>query len=219
MSKTMLVIGNKNYSSWSLRGWLSLRKAGAKFEERRLPLDTTQFAEEIADFSPTGKVPVLWDEGACIWDSLAIAEYANERWAGGELWPQHPAERSRARSISAEMHAGFPAMRERMPMNIRAMDRVVAIDDALQADIDRIMSIWRECREAVSGSGPWLFGSFSIADVMYVPVALRFHTYGVEMQDVVHNYVETVLHDSDVSEWIAAARDETEVVEADEAGV
>lgn len=218
MDKVTLVIGNKNYSSWSLRAWLALRKAGVEFAERRLPLDTEQFAEDIGDYSPSAKVPALQDGSHSVWDSLAICEYINERWANGELWPPQLQQRARARAVSAEMHAGFPALRQQMPMNCRANDRRVPVDAELERDISRIMGIWRECREEAGAPGPWLFGSFSIADAMYVPVALRFHTYGLEMPDVVHNYVETVLQDYDVSEWIIAAREEVEVVEADEAG-
>ena len=219
MDKVTLVIGNKNYSSWSLRAWLALRKAGIEFEERRLPLDTEQFAEDIGEYSPSAKVPALQDGSHSIWDSLAICEYVNERWASGELWPQQLQQRARARAISAEMHAGFPALRQQMPMNCRANNRRVPMNAELQQDISRIMDIWRECREAAAGSGPWLFGSFSIADAMYAPVALRFQTYGIELPDAVHNYVETVLHDSDIVEWTTAAREEVEIVEADEAGI
>lgn len=219
MDKVTLVIGNKNYSSWSLRAWLALRKVGVEFEERRLPLDTRQFAEDIGDFSPSAKVPALHDGSLCVWDSLAICEYINERWANGELWPQQQGQRARARAISAEMHAGFPALRQQMPMNCRASDRKVPIDTELERDITRITSIWSECSEESGSAGSWLFGDFSIADAMYAPVALRFLTYGIDMPDIVYNYVETVRHDGDVSEWIRAACEEVEVVEADEAGI
>jgi glutathione S-transferase len=218
MSQPVLVIGNKNYSSWSLRAWLVMRKTGVVFEERRLPLDTVVFADEIADYSPTSKVPVLWDEALCIWDSLAIAEYANERWANGKLWPQQPAARAQARAISAEMHAGFPLMRARLPMNCRALDRRVEIDAGLEAEISRILSIWRACREGAGDSGPWLYGEFSIADAMYAPVALRFHTYGIDMPAAARDFVETIMQDTDVAQWMLAAAEEIEVVEADEAG-
>jgi glutathione S-transferase len=219
MKPPVLVIGNKNYSSWSLRAWLVLRKAGVVFEERRLPLDTALFEDEIADYSPSRRVPVLWDGALCVWDSLAIVEYVNERWAEGKLWPAEPALRAQARAISAEMHAGFPLLREHLPMNCRASDRFVAIDDGLEAKINRLLSIWRDCRESAADGGPWLYGKFTIADAMFAPVALRFSTYDIELPAFAHNYVETVLHDSDVAQWIAAAREETEVVEADEAGV
>jgi glutathione S-transferase len=218
MSQAVLVIGNKNYSSWSLRAWLVMRKTQVAFQERRLPLDTVVFADEIGDYSPTSKVPVLWDEALCIWDSLAIAEYANERWAEGKLWPQQRGERAQARAISAEMHAGFPLLRARMPMNCRARERQVTIDAGLELEISRILSIWHECRQNAGDSGPWLYGEFSIADAMFAPVALRFHTYGIDMPAVARDFVETIMQDTDVAQWMLAAAEEIEVVEADEAG-
>lgn len=217
MSRPLLVIGNKNYSSWSLRGWLPLRKAGVEFDERRLALDTPEFAREIGALSPNRRVPALWDGERCIWDSLAIGEYVNERWAGGALLPADPADRGLARSIIAEMHAGFTTLRSAMPMNCRALGRRVEASAALQADIDRIFAIWSQCLER--SGGPWLFGAFSLADAAYVPVALRFRTYGVEGPPIVQGYVESAIADPDVADWIRAGCDETEVVEADEAGI
>jgi glutathione S-transferase len=217
VAKPLLVIGNKNYSSWSLRGWLALRKAGADFAERRLPLDTPEFAQEIAALSPTGRVPVLWDGDRCIWDSLAIGEYANERWAGGGLLPADPYERGLARAFMAEMHAGFGALRSLMPMNCRAVDRRVEMGDELRADIDRVFAIWTQCLER--SGGPWLFGGFTLADAAFVPVALRFNTYGVDCPALAQNYVATVLADPDVSDWFRAGCAEPDIVEADEAGI
>lgn len=219
MSDVVLVIGNKNYSSWSLRAWLALRKAGVEFEELRLPLDTPEFAREIVALSPSGRVPVLRHQGLCVWDSLAIAEYVNDAWAEGALWPQHLQARARARAVSAEMHSGFASLRQRIPMNCRATGRSVTMDAALQRDIDRVLDIWRECREQAADKGPWLFGSFSIADAMYAPVALRFITYGIDLPDTAADYVATVVQDADVSLWLDDARNEVEVVEADEAGI
>jgi glutathione S-transferase len=218
MSRTLLVIGNKNYSSWSLRAWLALKKSGADFEERRLPLDTPQFREEIGDLSPTRRVPVLWHDSQCIWESLAIAEYANEQFADGDLWPADNRARALARSISAEMHSGFGSLRQLMPMNCRARDRVVEIGPDLEADIGRVFSIWSDCLEAGSGAGDWLFGQFSIADAMYAPVALRFNSYRLTLPPLARAYLQTVLSDPDVAEWMSAASAETEVVAADEAG-
>ena len=218
MSEPLLVIGTKNYSSWSLRAWLVLRKSGAQFEEQRLALDTPRFSEEIAELSPTGRVPVLWHKDLCIWDSLAIAEYANEQFADGALWPQDLQERARARAISAEMHSGFACLRQRMPMNCRALGRHVEIDHKLEADIGRIFSIWSDCREAHISQGDWLFGQFSIADAMYAPVAIRFHGYAVSMPDCAREYVNTILQDSDVGEWVRSGQDEIEVFAAGEAG-
>ncbi|MCB1742003.1 MAG: glutathione S-transferase family protein [Gammaproteobacteria bacterium] len=217
-SRPILVIGNKNYSSWSLRGWLALRRSGVDFEERRLPLDTPAFAAEIGALSPTRRVPVLWDGDLCIWDSLAIAEYANERWADGRLLPADPALRGRARSLCAEMHSGFQALRGAMPMNCRALGRSVPMTDELSADIRRVIDLWCEARAARAGAGPWLLGDFSLADLMYAPVVLRFRTYGVQVPDVARAYMDTLLEDADIVEWLAAAQTETEVLEAEEVG-
>ena len=219
MSRTVLVLGNKNYSSWSLRAWLALRKAGAEFEERKLPLDTPRFEDEIADFSPTRRVPVLWDDALCIWDSLAICEYVNERWAEGSLLPAALADRARARSLCAEMHSGFDALRRQMPMNCRATQRHVEVDADLQSDLSRVISLWRECLDTARASGPWLFGDFSLADAMFAPVVLRFETYGVETPEVVSAYRRAVLADPDIIDWVTAGCAEDDVVEADEAGI
>ena len=219
MPQPLLIIGNKNYSSWSLRAYLVMRKAGVGFDERLLPLDTDIFAEQIGALSPSRTVPALWDDTHCIWGSLAIAEYVNERWAGAGLWPAHMATRARARAISAEMLAGFPALRAQLPMNCRASGRRVSIDTGLAADIARIVAIWLECRQQAGAAGPWLFGKFSIADAMYAPVALRFNTYDIDVPAIAANYIETVLLDVDVAHWMAAGREETAVVAADEAGI
>ena len=212
MSGPLLVIGNKNYSSWSLRGWLPLRKAGIGFDERRLPLDTTP-----SPMRAEPKPPALWDGEHCVWDSLAIGEYVNERWADGKLLPSDPGERALARAFIAEMHSGFMTLRSCMPMNCRAVGRQVEPSAPLQADIDRIFAIWNECLER--SGGPWLFGAFSLADAAYAPVALRFRTYGVDCPAPAQGYVDTVVADPDVAEWIRAGCEETEVVEADEAGI
>lgn len=218
MTKPLLVIGNKNYSSWSLRGWLPLRKAGVDFDERWLPLDTAEFADEIPDLSPTHRVPVLWHEARCIWDSMAIGEYVNDVFVQGRFLPADSGQRAWARSINAEMHAGFTALRNALPMNLRASGRTVARTREIDSDISRIVSLWTECREAHADQGPWLFGAFSLADAMYAPVALRFPTYGIELPPVAAAYQSTVLEDADIKAWTAAALTETERVEADEAG-
>lgn len=218
MTLPLLVIGNKNYSSWSLRGWLAMRKAGVDFEERRLPLDTPTFEAEISALSPSRRVPVLWDGDLCVWDSLAIGEYVNERWADGRLLPADRALRAQARSLCAEMHAGFPALRSDMPMNCRATGRKVPMSAALEADIRRIVELWSQARVASDERGPWLLGDFSLADAMYAPVAFRFQTYGVTVPDVARDYMHTVFEDTDIRAWVEAALAETEVVEADEAG-
>ena len=217
MSKPVLVIGNKNYSSWSLRGWLALRKAGVDFDEEWLPLDTPEFAERIKALSPTGRVPVLHDGELTVWDSMAIGEYANERWGGGRLLPEDLQLRAQARATMSEMHAGFGELRARMPMNCRAEQRQIPVDAALQADIDRVCSLWATC--LARHGGPWLFGEFSLADAMYAPVAIRFSNYQVELPEPALVYMGTVLSDPDVVAWMEAGRLEPEIVEADEAGV
>ena len=218
MNQPLLIIGNRNYSSWSLRAWSAMRKSGVSFDVRRLPLDTPEFRDEIPDLSPTHRVPALWHRANCIWDSLAICEYANEQFAQGELLPRDVGDRAWARSVSAEMHAGFAAVRNAMPMNLRARGRRVATDAAVQADLNRAFSIWTQCRTAHASKGPWLFGDFSIADAMYIPLVLRLPTYGVTMPVVVSEYLATVESDDDIAQWVREGLEETEIVEADEAG-
>lgn len=215
MSAT-LVIGNKNYSSWSLRAWLLLSEAGIEFSEQRIALDEPGTREAIARVTPAGRVPVLLLDGEAVWDSLAIAETVAERYPEKQLWPVDPAARAHARSISAEMHAGFPALRNQMPMNCRAMGRRVPLTDALSADIARVIAIWSDCGRRYGGD--WLFGKFCIADVMYAPVVLRFRTYDVQVPEAARRYPERVLASTAIQDWLAAAEVETEVIEHDEKG-
>ncbi len=215
---TRLVIGNKNYSSWSLRAWLALRKAGALFEEVRIPLDTPQFEAQVGRYSPTGTVPVLHDQGLVVWDSLAICEYANERFAAGRLWPAGREARAQARAACAEMHAGFEPLREALPMNCRATGRKVEIDAAVTRDVARIQALWSECRAQHGAAGPWLFGAFSIADCYFAPVVFRFRGYGVPVAGAVEAYCKAVLADPDVKDWQRAAEEEDEVIAAEEVG-
>jgi glutathione S-transferase len=218
MSQPRLVIGNKNYSSWSLRAWLCLRKCNVEFEEVLIPLDTPEFKARIGDYSPTGRVPVLSHEGRAIWDSLAICEYLNEAFAGGSLWPQDLASRSLGRCMVAEMHSGFMAFRSEMPMNCRALNRRVPMNESLQQDIDRLCSLWTIALADHAEIGPWLLGEFSIADAMFAPVVMRFRNYGVQLPAVVQAYCDHVLADEDMQVWVGQALQETWVVEADEAG-
>ncbi|MGB5629535.1 MAG: glutathione S-transferase family protein [Woeseiaceae bacterium] len=216
--KPKLIIGNKNYSSWSLRPWLLMKEAGIEFDEHRIVLDTPTTAKEIAEFSAAGKVPILQLEDVTVWDSLAIAETVAERWPEKNLWPQDPAERAHARAISAEMHSGFAHLRNCMPMNCRAMGRKVHIPDELGDDIDRVISIWSECHKLYGDRGGWLFGNFSAADAMYAPVVLRLRTYGINLPDSAGYYPHRLLESEAMQEWLAAAECETEVIEADEKG-
>lgn len=203
-----LVIGNKNYSSWSLRPWLLLRQFDIAFDEIKLPLDTPEFDARIGDYSPAGRVPVLIDGTVHVWDSLAICEYANEVFLDGRGWPAGRAMRAWARSISAEMHAGFAALRTRLPMNTRRRGSMPAVDAGTAKDIARIRAIWRETRERHAGEGPFLFGAFSIADAMYAPVALRFVSYSVPIEAAERAWVETLLGLPPLREWLAAAATE-----------
>lgn len=212
-------MGNKNYSSWSLRAWLCLRKSGIAFEEIVLPLDSAEFKERIGEYSPTRRVPVLWDDGQCIWDSLAICEYANDNFAKGGLWPSDSYSRGWGRAIAAEMHSGFGDLRSKLPMNCRTDNRSVEIDDALQSDIDRIFSLWGDSLTSHSDDGPWLLGQFSIADAMFAPVVIRFKNYGISLPPDISAYCDHVLEDIDIVHWCEQARLETWVVEDDEAGV
>ncbi|MBD1912732.1 MULTISPECIES: glutathione S-transferase family protein [unclassified Leptolyngbya] len=218
MVKPLLVIGNKNYSSWSLRAWLVARKAGLDFEEKRIPLDTPEFEANIETYSPSRRVPVLRDGDLLIWDSLAIAEYLNETHANHTLWPENPQTRAIARSITAEMHSGFATLRQSLPMNIRARDRHVSSTPALEQDITRVTTLWRECREQYGSTGPWLFGAFSIADAFYAPVVFRFVTYGVSLGTVEQTYAETVQGDRDIEAWVQAANAEVETIPGEEVG-
>lgn len=218
MSKPLLFIGNRNYSSWSLRAWLLLSEAEIAFDEERIPLDTPEFAARIADVSPAGRVPVLVLDGAPVWDSFAIAETVAERWPNKGLWPEDAAARAHARSVSAEMHSGFAALRDAMPMNCRAMGRKVKLTDALNDDIRRVLEIWSDCARRYGREAGWLFGRFSVADAMYAPVVLRFRTYGVDVPQSAAAYPERLLESRALQRWLAAAESETEVLETEEKG-
>jgi glutathione S-transferase len=216
--KIKLIIGNKNYSSWSLRSWLLLREAGIPFEEHRIALDCPDTAREIAAFSSAGRVPILLLEDVTVWDTLAIAETVAEQWPEKSLWPTERAARAHARAISAEMHSGFSVLRACMPMNCRAMGRKVALPDELGVDIDRIIAIWSECHKKYGDKGAWLFGKFSVADAMFAPVVLRFRTYGINLPESAGYYPQRLLESDALQEWLLAAESEIEVIDGDEAG-
>jgi glutathione S-transferase len=216
--KPKLIIGNKNYSSWSLRPWLLMREAGIDFDEHRILLDVDSTAAEIAAFNAGKTVPILQLDDVTVWDSLAIAETVAERWPEKKLWPDEPMQRAYARSICAEMHAGFQELRERMPMNCRAMGRKVSLPDALTDDIDRVIAIWSDCHNRFSGDSGWLFGRFSVADAMYAPVVLRLRTYGINLPESAGFYPHRVLESEAMQEWLAAAECEVEVIDEDEKG-
>ena len=216
--KPKLIIGNKNYSSWSLRPWLLMKEAGIDFDEHRIVLDTPTTKREIAELSNAGRVPILLLGDLTVWESLAICETVAERWPEKNLWPADANERAHARAISAEMHAGFTMLRDCMPMNCRAMGRKVPIPDELGDDIDRVIGIWAECHKHYGDRGGWLFGDFSIADAMYAPVVLRLRTYGINLPESAGFYPHRLLESAAMQEWLAAAECETEVIDADEKG-
>jgi glutathione S-transferase len=200
----LLVIGNKNYSSWSLRPWIALKVFGFEFEEKRIPLYGEGAKEAILRYSPAGKVPVLVDGKNTVWDSLSILEYLAEK--NRKLWPADPAERARARSLAAEMHSGFPQLRTHMSMNVRKHYPGRGRTPEVLAEIERIKSIWNEATR------PFLFGAFTAADAMYAPVVLRFRTYEVELPRAARHYYEAMLALPAMQEWIADAERETESI-------
>ncbi len=214
-----LVIGNKNYSSWSLRAWLLLKQLGIPFTEVRIPLDTHAWQREIGRHSPSRKVPVLKHGDHVVWDSLAICEYVSEQFGEGRGWPAPVEARSVARSVSAEMHSGFSALREAMPMNCRRRVAGLRAGEAAGEDIRRIRQIWRWCRETWGHDGRFLFGDFCIADAMYAPVVSRFHTYGVRLGPVERAYTDAIMALDTMQEWMRAAAEESEVIGEAEVGV
>jgi len=210
MDRPVLVIGNKNYSSWSLRPWLLLRHFGVDFDEVRLALGSPGFASQVLQYSPTGKVPALHDGALQLWDSLAICEYANERWLGGRGWPADPAQRALARAAAAEMHSGFTALRTQLPMNSRRQPDGYHWDAAAQADIARIQALWTTLRRQQGAGGDYLFGPFGIVDAMFAPVAVRFDGYGVAVEGAAADYCQRLLALPALREWRQAAALETE---------
>ena len=209
-----LAIGNKNYSSWSMRPWLALRASNIAFEEIFIPLYTgVADKQRILDVTGSGKVPALVDGDITVWDSLAIIEYLAERFAQAKLWPEDRADRAHARSISAEMHSGFMALRNECPMNLHRPVKPVALSDDAKANIARVQQIWSACRARHGKSGPFLFGAFSGADAMFAPVVYRFHTYAIEATPDVADYMKTMLEHPAVQEWTRAGLAETLVIE------
>jgi glutathione S-transferase len=216
MSELHLTIGNKNYSSWSLRPWFLLRQVGIPFRETQLALGTDAFRERIASFSPSALVPALQHGDLVVWDSLAICEYLADLHPELELWPVERERRAVARAVACEMHSGFAALRAALPMNCRASGRVPEISERVASDLQRIEAIWTDCRRRYGADGPWLFGRFSIADAMYVPVASRCVTYGVELGFTGADYRDTLISSAPYREWLRAAEAEVEIVEATE---
>jgi glutathione S-transferase len=213
-----LVIGDKTYSSWSLRPWHLLRHGGVRFEEVVIPLYRAGSRERILALSPSGKVPALLEDGRCIWDSLAICEAVAERFPDRCGWPRDAEARAYARSVSAEMHAGFAALRHELPMNAREKRSGVVPSAEARAEIERVCEIWAGCRARYGAGGPWLFGAFSPADAMYAPVALRFWCYEPALPPAAAAYRDTVLADPPIAAWMQQAREEPERLERFERG-
>ena len=207
-----LVIGNYNYSSWSMRAWLHLRASGIPFTVTRIPLFSDEWSSNIDRYSPAGRVPVLLNGDVEIWDSMAILEYVIENYSQAIAWPDDRRARARARSICAEMHSGFIAIRNELPQNIRMRKPLNRgrVSVACQAQLRRIDAIWKECRSEFSGAAPWLFGRLSVADIVFIPMALRLVTYGITMSGKSEEFVSQVQKFAPVHEWIDAAAAEEE---------
>ena len=212
MSGATLLISSKNYSSWSLRGYLLARLSGLRFEERIVDPDDPTNRKELLGQSSSIRVPALMHDDVVIWDTIAIAEYLNEMFPNADMMPEERAARARCRSISGEMHSGFLALREALPMNLKLYRPGFAVWSAVQADIDRITELWRVC--LTTWKGPWLFGAKpSVADAMYAPVVTRFRSYDVEMTGACERYCKQIMAWPDMKEWFAAAQKEPDQID------
>jgi glutathione S-transferase len=211
-----LIIGNKNYSSWSFRPWIAMRVAGIAFRETVISLEATDFKERVIKMSGAGKVPVLADGDVRVWESLAILEYLAEKFPAASLWPRDAAARGHARAISAEMHAGFVPLRRQLPMNMWRPVLPRQLDADAKANVARIDSIWTDCRARFGAGGPFLYGAFGAADAMYAPVVSRFHTYAVEVSVAARDYMRAVMALPAWNEWRHAALREPWVLPHDE---
>ena len=212
MAARILVIGNRNYSSWSLRPWLFMKQNAIAFEEVRVPLYQAGSKERLLKYSPSGKVPVLIEGETCVWDSLAILEYLAEAHPLALGWPADPVARATARSVCAEMHSGFPALRQSLSMNVRKVFAPRTWPAEVGEEIGRIQSLWQSCRARHGTGGPFLFGRFSAADAMYAPVVWRFTGYSVPLAPAARAYCDAMLALPPMQEWRAAARAEAETL-------
>ena len=205
-----IVLGNKRYSSWSLRGWLALKQSGQDFEEIVIPMDTAEWTAKKADpaVMPSGKVPTLWDGQIAVWESLAIIDWLADRYGQAAYWPIDGAARAFARSISAEMHAGFAALRTQCPMDVCARYDAFRLEEATRADVARIEALWTRARDEFARDGPYLFGAFGAADMMYAPVAMRLRTYRIGVSGAADTYLNAICAHPWISEWCAAAAEE-----------
>lgn len=215
-----LIIGNKNYSSWSLRGWLAAKQSGLAFEVITVPMMGEQWneAKQTEEFQPSsGKVPILWDGDNVIWDSLAIMEHLADKVGRDRFWPKDEAARSMARSMVAEMHSSYMALRSEMPMNVRRRIQLESLSDAAKADVVRVLGLWAEARARHGSTGPFLFGTFGAADVFYAPIVSRFITYGIGVPGFAQSYMQALWEHEWMQEWIGSSEEEEWVIEQYEA--
>ena len=218
MAKPLLIVGNRNYSSWSLRAHMALAVAGIPFEEKVVRMFVPSYAPAMAKYKAAGKVPVLLHNGQTIWDTLAIIEHAAETWPAKNIWPKNKKARALARSISAEMHSSFQALRNACPMNLRRPKKLpnVGISEAVAKDVARIEAIWTQCRKAHGKGGPFLFGKFTAADAMFAPVAARIDTYAIPVSRSSRAYVDAILATSAFQQWKTESAKEPWIVDEDE---
>jgi glutathione S-transferase len=211
-----LIIGNRAYSSWSMRGWLACRQSGLEFEELVVPMFDDEWARrrDGDEFAPSmGKVPILWDGECVVWDSLAIIEFLADRVGRDTFWPEDESARGMARSMAAEMHSSFTNLRRDLPMNVRKTYPPIELSDAVRDEINRMLQLWAQARARFGGVGDFLFGDWCAADIMFAPVVTRFITYGVHMPPFAELYMKAVLSQPDVNEWIDKAQDEPWVID------
>lgn len=214
MAELTIYLGNKNYSSWSLRPWLALKRTTVDFDEVVIPLYQPGTRETILKYSPSGRLPALRHGSLLVWESLAICEYLAELFPTLELWPKDPEARALARAVSNEMHGGLQALRQALPMNIRSSFPGREITVEVQADINRVMALWRDCRTRFGeGNGDLLFGNFTIADAMFAPVVTRFRTYRIELEREAELYCDAVMALPAMQEWVTAARNEPMIID------
>ena len=211
-----LIIGNRAYSSWSMRGWLACRQSGEEFEELVVPMFGEEWdrRREGDEFAPSlGKVPILWDGECVVWDSIAIIEFLADRVGRDTFWPEDDTARGMARSMAAEMHSSFANLRRDLPMNVRRSYPPKELSDPVRGEINRIMQLWAQARARFGGTRDYLFGDWCAADIMFAPVVTRFITYGVRVPPFAGTYMKAVLSHPHVTEWIDAAQDEPWVIE------
>jgi glutathione S-transferase len=219
VAKPTLIIGNKNYSSWSLRPWMALTMAGIPFEEKMIRFGEPRFTREVRKVSAAGMVPVLLHKGLAIWDSLAIIEYAAETWPAKNIWPRNAAARAMARSAAAEIHSGFRNIRNACPMNLRRpkVPLKAGLSESVLKDVQRLESLWAQCRKQHGKGGPFLFGRWSAADAMYAPVVMRLDSYAIPVGKQTRTYMAAVINTPAFKTWAAAAAKEIWIVPEDEA--